>query len=112
MAVLNVKERQTVKQPEARLKERVIQDLKQLPDCWVVKVQQVVIRGTPDLLCCICGFFVALELKRNARARLDPLQAYQLAKIKNAGGIAHVVHPDNWEEILDELRALTPWGSS
>jgi hypothetical protein len=73
-------------------------------DCWHEKIQQVALRGTPDILLCLCGFFVALELK--VEAKLEALQVYKLEKIKKAGGIAWEVTPDSWPKQFRELKKL------
>ena len=96
-------------QSETAFKNKVRAALKTLPGCWFVKTQQVAIRGTPDLLCCIGGRFVALELKRSQEAKADPLQAYMLAQIENAGGVAVVAHPDNWADVFSVLVALSSY---
>ena len=93
-----------MKQPETILKEKVLADLKTLPNTWHVKVQQTTIRGTPDILACVNGFFVALELKRDNAQRPDKLQDYQLVKIREAGGASFIVHPENWSDIFGYLK--------
>ena len=93
------------KKRETLLKEKVLSALHALPDTWCVKVQQVAIRGTPDILCCINGNFVALELKSDTQAP-DALQAYTLARIADAGGIGMVINPVNWEASFDALSEL------
>lgn len=87
------------KQKETRLKERVLRDLKLLPRSWPVKIQQVSIRGTPDILACLNGFFVALELKQSPKAKVAEIQIYTLAQIAAAGGFAAIVTPENWAEV-------------
>jgi hypothetical protein len=93
------------KKPETRLKEKVLGALHTLPNTWCVKVQQVAIRGTPDLLCCIAGRFVAIELKSDEQEP-DALQAYTLNLIAEAGGIGMVVNPVNWPASFDALTDL------
>lgn len=66
----------------------------------MVKTQQVVIKGTPDLLCCVNGLFLAIELKSAKNAKVDKLQQYNIDKIIAAGGMACVAYPENWEEIF------------
>ena len=48
-------------------------------------------KGTPDLLICYQGKFIAIELKVPG-AKPSKLQEYELAKVRNAGGIAEVIH--------------------
>lgn len=95
-------------QPETRFKMRVRADLEKAfgDRLWTVKVQQRGLRGTPDLLCCIDGSFVAIELKRHIDCAADPLQNHTLGKIKTAGGIAICVSPQNWAAALLELRIM------
>lgn len=92
------------KLPETKLKERVLFDLRSLPKTWAVKVQQVAIRGTPDILCCIKGRFVALELKSSAGAHIDELQMYTIKQISAAKGSAFIVFPENWEATLTYIK--------
>lgn len=93
-------------QPETAFKVKVQAALKLLPHTWFVKTQQLSVRGTPDILCCIRGTFVALELKRSQEARIDPLQTHTLTGITNAGGESFVVYPENWPVVLAHLKAL------
>jgi len=97
---------QMAKNPETLLKDKVLWDLKNLPNTYARKIQQVVIRGTPDILACINGHFVALELKRSPKESPDPLQTYEIRQIEKAGGQAYVVNPENWPRVLDALTIL------
>lgn len=64
--------------------------------------------GIPDILGCVNGHFVALELKKDAkevrkkRGRIK-LQRHVLRAIKKAGGYAAVVCPETADDILAEL---------
>ena len=93
------------KQPETLFKERVLARLDAIPNLWVEKIQQVSIRGTPDLLICYRGMFVAWELKTDSGVA-DALQEYKLGKIEKAGGIARIVRPSNLEQSIRELLDL------
>lgn len=97
------------KQKETRFKEKVLKDLRKLPCSWFCKIQQRSIRGTPDILGTVCGFFVAIELK-DKDARPDPsrekLQDHKLEEIAAAGGIAAKVTQDTWPEVFAQLRKV------
>lgn len=74
-----------------------------LPRTWAEKIQQVSIRGTPDILGCMNGNFFAIELKRSPKAKIDPLQLHKLNAIDRAGGGAWIVNPENWSATLEEM---------
>ena len=93
------------KKKETLFKEKVQDDLRKIPNCWFVKVQQVSVRGTPDILACVNGVFVAIELKTET-GKLEELQEYNLRKIQDARGIAFVIIPGTWRYHLEVLLAL------
>lgn len=93
-----------MKKPETNFKEKVLADLKSLPKTWAEKIQQVAKHGTPDILACVNGHFVAIELKKDAKAKLDQLQLYKLQKIVEAGGTSILAHPGNWQHTLDYIQ--------
>ncbi len=95
------------KNPETVFKENVLTFLKALRNTYVVKIQQVALRGTPDIFLCVNGNFVALELKRASEEKPDPLQTYELSKISQAGGLGLVANPDNFMKIMIILRDLS-----
>ena len=92
------------KGPETLFKERVLKDLRALPRTWAVKIQQVAIRGTPDILCSMNGYFVALELKASEKAKIDELQMYTISMIANSNAIALITFPANWPLTLAFLK--------
>lgn len=53
--------------------------------------------GTPDLLACIDGTFHGIELK-NETGTPSKMQLYKIQKIKDAGGEAYILRPQNFEE--------------
>lgn len=93
------------KQPETLFKEKVLSKLKDIPKCFVIKLQQVSKVGDPDIILCVNGFYVALELKVG-KNKATKLQAHKLEMIKQSGGIARVVTPENLDECLKEIECL------
>ena len=95
------------------IKEKEVQTylMKQLgalaPKPYVVKTIQTNHRGTPDVLVCYRGQFIAIECKRPVGGRLTALQVQTLERIREAGGQAHVVstyeEADNLIKQLGEL---------
>lgn len=53
--------------------------------------------GIPDLLACVNGRFVAVELK-SSTGRPTELQKWNIEKIQESGGIGLVLYPDQFEE--------------
>ena len=86
---------------ETRFKIRVMNRLKEVPGLWFTKIQNVSVRGVPDLLMCYQGRMIAWELKTDIGTP-DPLQEYTLANIRRAGGTARIVSPSNIHVVFKE----------
>ena len=84
-----------LKQSETSFKEKVLADLKTLRNCWCLKTMERGRHGTPDLLICLDGKFVAIELKKEG-GRVMKIQELTLEKIMAAGGISFVASPSTW----------------
>ena len=54
--------------------------------------------GVPDFLCCVQGYFIAIEAKANG-GKTTALQDKNLADIEKAGGVALVIDENNIGEI-------------
>lgn len=91
---------------ERQLKEKVLRDLKTLPHCWFIKTQERGRVGTPDILICLRGRFVAIELKQEGKAA-TPIQRLTLDKIMAANGIAFESSPSQWVEQFNILKGLS-----
>ena len=92
---------------ETRFKLLVKKELEQLKNIWFFKTQEVAVRGIPDFIICLNGYFVALELKPDAKIHLEPLQEHVLNAIeKNGRGIALKTTPQNLPKTLDLLRQI------
>lgn len=61
--------------------------------------------GIPDLLCCVGGFFVAIEVKAQ-NGRPSELQLYNCRKIREAGGFSFIAYPSGWEDLKRILYML------
>lgn len=62
--------------------------------------------GIPDLIGCINGKFVAIEVKAS-NGKLSPLQVRTLNKITSAGGYAVAVYPDQFDELKEKLISIS-----
>lgn len=58
--------------------------------------------GIPDLLGCVNGRLIGLEIKSDTGKPSD-LQLYKIELINKAGGYARVVNPSNWESVKNDL---------
>jgi len=61
--------------------------------------------GIPDLICCVNGKFVAIELKREG-SRATPLQEYNIEQIIKSGGIAKLIRPSSFDELKKIIGGL------
>lgn len=93
------------KAPETKFKEPILEELRRIPYSYWEKIQQASLRGTPDIIGCVRGKFVAIELK-SARGKADPLQTSILQQIANAGGYAAILLPHDYKPILAEIAKL------
>lgn len=79
--------------------------------CWF-RIEQRSVRGTPDILGCVNGTFVALELKKDAkeiskRGDRTRLQIHNINRIRYSGGYACFLHPDNWDDVYRDLLRIS-----
>lgn len=94
------------KKPETLFKEKVLKKIRTIPRSWFEKIAQVSSVGTPDIIGCVNGMFVAIELKVGNN-KVSDIQAYKLAKISSANGMAFVMYPENFQEIYDKLLKIS-----
>lgn len=76
--------------------------------CWFIKYWgggQFTKAGIPDLLVCCKGKFIALEIKAPT-GKPSELQLYNIEKIKEAGGIALVLYPKDFEKFKELIKNL------
>lgn len=61
--------------------------------------------GVPDILCCLDGHFVAIEVKA-ANGRPSELQLHTINEIRKAGGFAFVLYPSGWDKFKQFIKDL------
>lgn len=54
--------------------------------------------GTPDILACINGYFVAIEVKAQDGV-VSALQLEKLNQVRRAGGFGYVAYPSGWDKL-------------
>ncbi len=95
--------------PETRLQRRIQKALVAEfgPSLWVFKVHGGMYQqaGVPDLLCCLNGYFIALEVKHPDQSHpVTQLQQAQLDLLQGAGAVTAVV--ESVEEALAVLHTV------
>ena len=61
--------------------------------------------GTPDILACINGKFVAVEVK-GEKGKPSDLQLYHIDQIQKAGGYGTVLYPKDFEKFKKDVESL------
>jgi Holliday junction resolvase len=59
----------------------------------------------PDILACVNGYFVAIEVKAQ-QGRPSELQLYNIEKIRDAGGFALVLYPSAFPRFKEFIKNL------
>ena len=67
--------------------------------CWYVKyfANRMTKSGIPDILACVNGFFVAIEVKAS-NGKPSELQLYHRDEIRKAKGMSIIVYPEQWDD--------------
>ena len=87
---------------ESGFQDKLRNELKALfPGCMIFKMDQI--QGIPDLLVLYRNMWAALECKKSARAKRQPNQEYYVG-LMNEMSFARFIHPENKEEVLNELQ--------
>lgn len=94
------------KQSEKTIENQIKRYLDKLENngkAWHMKVHGSMFQkaGVPDIIACINGRFVGIEVKRPGGI-VSELQKYHIAKINKAGGAAFVAY--SIDEVKAELR--------
>lgn len=78
--------------------ENKIKSLLRNNDAWFVKffANRMTKTGIPDILACVNGCFVAVEVKAG-HGRPSELQKYNVREINDSGGYAIILYPQDWE---------------
>ena len=89
--------------PEAKVKKKVVQQLKLLDAYYFYPVTGGYGRsGVPDIVGCYKGKFFAIECKAGTN-KPTPLQTLNLEQIMLTGGIALVINEENIESVYSIL---------
>jgi len=61
--------------------------------------------GTPDILACVKGNFLAIEVKA-PEGVVSELQLVKIDEIRKAGGFAYVAYPSGWSKLKAVIDGL------
>ena len=87
--------------------DTVIKAIKQrIPDALILKNDPTYLQGVPDLTVINGSRCAMLEVKRDAKASRRPNQEYYISYIRDRGGFASFIHPENLDEVLDDMSAF------
>lgn len=91
---------------EKRFEEKIKKYLKD-QGCWYVKffANSFTKQGIPDLLCCVNGHFVAIEVKAT-HGRPSELQEWNIRRIGEAKGIGIILYPKDFERFKKLIQVL------
>lgn len=62
--------------------------------------------GVPDVVCCVNGFFVGIECKKDAKAKPTALQTQHAKAIQVSHGVAFLFNGDNMQELVELLTRI------
>lgn len=96
---------------ESKFQRRFKDRIDELPNSVFFVKEAGSIRGISDIIGCVNGKFVALELKRSLKEASKNtgrivLQKHFLNKISRADGFSALVYPENEDEIFTLLSLL------
>jgi len=81
---------------EQQIQRKIIRYLENR-DAYVVKVVSATRTGVPDILCCVQGKFIGIEVKTpTTKENTSALQKYNLDLIKTKGGLSLVA----WDVLM------------
>lgn len=92
---------------EAAVLRKVMNILQNREDCYVVRMDKAP-TGTPDVIACVGGRFVGIEVKDdvNGAYTLTPAQKIRAERIMRAGGEFLVVDKNNVQYFDDTITHL------
>lgn len=74
----------------------------------VLQYQQsaTTISGFPDTIVVLEGITIFIEFKKTSKSKFRPGQKEWNAKLNDNGHFAFICHPDNADEVLEEIKRI------
>lgn|SRR5574344_194178 len=76
-------------------------------NCWYVKffANAFTKAGVPDLLCCVNGKFVAIEVKAD-NGHPSELQLYHKSMIEKSHGYCIIAYPKDYDKLIKDMEDI------
>lgn len=94
------------KGPEAKFQDKVVKQLRKIPDSFTWKIHDMVTSGIPDVFFAVNGVVFFFELKAD-KGKPTILQLFVIEKLRKAGLRARVVYPHEWDEVYEEVLEIS-----
>lgn len=92
---------------ESQFQHALIKRLEEtFPGSIIMKNDSSYIQGIPDLTMLYKDKYFSFECKQSAKASKRPNQQWYVDKINEMGGHAYFIHPDNVEEIINDIQRV------
>lgn len=84
---------------QEKIFETKVKDFLKSEGAWFVKffANAYTQKGIPDVLACVNGYFVGIELKAQ-NGKPSELQKHHIKKIREAGGFAFILYPSGFDK--------------
>jgi len=87
---------------EQTIQKEIIKYLESI-GAYVIKTIKTNRAGTPDIIACLDGRFIAIEVKRKGN-KPTPLQLAKIEQIRASGGMAFIAYSK--DEVINKLKEL------
>ena len=85
--------------PEKKVKEKIVKVLKEEGVYYFFPATHGFGRsGVPDIVCCVNGCFLAIEVKAGTN-KPTALQVREIEAIRRCNGVAVVANDENWDMV-------------
>lgn len=88
--------------PEKKVENQIKNYLISLNAYFIKTVGGSVPAGTPDIIACVNGFFVGIEVKKTKGGVVSELQKHHIRRIEHSNGVAFVAN--SVEGVKDHLQ--------
>ena len=93
--------------PEKKVKDKIVSILKAEGVYYFFPATHGFGRsGVPDIVCCVAGYFLAIECKAG-KNKLTALQANEIQAIRRNNGVAVVANEENWDMVRGLVKELS-----